>query len=96
MLVVLILLFAHPGESLEIYTHPKCRPCQTLKADLEANPDLLGGRPATMIDLGDDPKGGRRRDVWLVPTFILLRDGREVERRTGYSSPESLQRWLGD
>ena len=89
MLLFFLFLFA-TGDSLEIYTEPSCAPCQQLKAAVAADPSLLEGYDVTYLRAKD----GRRKGVRVVPTLIKYRDGKEVDRVSGFGGPESLKRWL--
>jgi glutaredoxin len=89
-----IILVALQVDRLEVYTHPTCPPCKRFAREYAANPKLTLGIPTEVIRIDQERERAKERDVWIVPTFIAYSGDRELGRATGYSSPESLQRWL--
>lgn len=95
--VLMLLIACSPAvaaDTLLAVTSSWCGPCKAFKADLERDPSLVGGRKFRLIDMQEDRDEARRLRVRAVPTFILLRDGREVRRMVGYDGPDVLKRWL--
>jgi thiol-disulfide isomerase/thioredoxin len=89
-LALLAAMFAAPDETVIVYTSDACPPCKALKRDYAVDPELFGEREVHFINIDGKPV----KDVSAVPTFVLIRDWKEIERRTGYGGPESLRSWL--
>ena len=89
-LALLAAMFSADDESVIVYTSKTCPPCRALRRDFDEDPELFGNRTVHFVDVDSKPVDGVR----LVPTFVLIRDWKEVDRRTGYSGKDALQRWL--
>lgn len=93
-MLVLACSSAIATEQLVAITASWCGPCRQFKADLADDPSLAGGRQIRVLDVDEDRAEARRYRARSLPTFILIDDGREVRRTTGYSGPEKLREWL--
>lgn len=61
-----------------------CGPCRQMEPVISALAREYAGRvQLRVIDVDDDPALAQRYDVRSMPTFVLLRDGREVGRIVG-------------
>lgn len=61
-----------------------CGPCRQMEPVIAALAREYAGRVhLTVVDVDDDPALAQRYDVRSMPTFVLLRDGREVGRIIG-------------
>ena len=66
------------------FTARWCPPCRAMKPVLEVLAKEYAGRLAiTEVDVDDDRGSAARYDVRSMPTFVLVRDGREVGRVVG-------------
>ena len=74
-----------------------CGPCQKLKPVwVEAQKNYLSYK-FTVVDCTDDLAQARKYNVKSVPTFIVLEDGKEVDRVVGANPQgfyDALNRWL--
>ena len=75
------------------FTRPGCSPCESFKADYAADNDMAAPHKLHVMDSRSEL--GESYGVKVVPTFIRLRDGKEIDRRTGYSGKADLRSWLG-
>ena len=100
MLVVLPQL-AVAGTRLIMVTSDYCPFCQAWERDVGAvydkspyAPDL----PLTRIEMGGVTPDGVVLDTPVIgtPTFIILRDGREIDRQRGYDDAEMFWWWLSE
>lgn len=82
------------ADDLLVFTRKGCGPCDQAKAAIEADRSITIGYTLRMVDTGDEPAEARRYGVRSVPTFVVVRDGREVRRTTGFSSADKLRAWL--
>ena len=60
-----------------------CGPCRQMEPVISALARGTGRVQLSVIDVDDDPALAQRYDVRSMPTFVLLRDGREVGRIVG-------------
>lgn len=72
-----------------------CGPCQRLGPVLEdLQGDFLGKAKFFKLDIDESRALARKFSVMSVPTMILLKDGRPVDRMVGYMPPEDIKRQL--
>jgi thiol-disulfide isomerase/thioredoxin len=68
---------------------PTCPPCMQMKPTVEA---LLNARyPIRKVDVSQERGVAQQFGVTGVPCFVMLVDGREVDRVVGFTSSERLQ-----
>jgi Thioredoxin len=78
--------------SILVISKTGCGPCMHLAAELKAHGDDLDWDIWKDAPSVEAKYGG----VTAYPTILLLRDGKEISRRVGYTSIEELHRWLDD
>jgi len=72
------------GVVLINFTAAWCGPCRAMKPVLSALSGEYAGRVEfTAIDVDHDPITAQQFDVRSMPTYVILRDGREVGRIVG-------------
>jgi thiol-disulfide isomerase/thioredoxin len=76
--------------SILVISKTGCEPCRRLADELKAHGDNLEWDIWKDSPRMEAKYGG----VTAYPTILLLRDGKEVSRRVGYTSIEELSRWL--
>jgi thiol-disulfide isomerase/thioredoxin len=78
--------------SILVISKTGCEPCRRLADELKAHGDNLEW------DIWkDSPRiEAKYGGVTAYPTILLLRDGKEISRRVGYTSIAELNRWLDD
>lgn len=77
------MLPAH-GIVLVDFTAKWCGPCRTMKPVLASVASEYTGRVQLVdIDVDDDPALAQQYGVRSMPTYVVLRDGREVGRFVG-------------
>lgn len=97
LLLCLLLLVASArveAAELLIFTASWCGPCQTLKKDLAADPQILADHEWGFVDFDKEKELAKAYDVTSVPTFLILEDNKVVRRLVGYPGPEKLKKWL--
>src|SRR5215467_13149772 len=72
-----------------------CAPCRMLAPTVKAVAEHYGEN-ATVVKLNvdDNPSTAQRYGIKGIPTLILFRDGKEVERVVGATSKESISRMI--
>jgi thioredoxin 1 len=72
------------GLVLVNFTAVWCGPCRAMKPVLAALATEYAGRVQfTSIDVDVDPITAQQYDIRSMPTYVVLRDGREVGRIVG-------------
>jgi thioredoxin 2 len=63
---------------------PWCGPCRTMAPILDGlAAELAGAVRVAKVDVDDNPSTARRFDAQSIPTLLVLRGGREVDRIVG-------------
>jgi thioredoxin 1 len=66
------------------FTAKWCGPCRTMKPVLDAIAKEYAGRVTLVeVDVDDDQVTAQQFDVRAMPTYVLVREGREVGRFVG-------------
>jgi thiol-disulfide isomerase/thioredoxin len=81
-----------PSLSILVISKSGCVPCVHLTEELKAHGDDLAWDVWKDSPRMEAKYGG----VTAYPTILLLKDGKEVARRVGYTSVEELSRWVDD
>ncbi len=86
---------ATPAMELLVYEHPDCTYCQVFRARIA--PRYLksahaGEAPLRFVDIATaEPRGiVLKSPISQVPTTVLVKDGREVDRIPGYWAPDNF------
>ena len=70
-----------------------CGPCRMLTPTVEAIAEQYSDRAAVLkLNVDDNPATAATYGIRGIPTLILFREGREVERVVGATSKESISR----
>src|SRR5690606_2396689 len=73
-----------PGVTLIDFTAKWCGPCRVMKPALASIAEEYAGRVRVVaIDVDDEQVVAQQFNVRSMPTFVLMRDGREVGRVVG-------------
>ncbi len=73
-----------------------CGPCKTMKpAVREIANEFRGQITVLEINVDESPGLARQYNVRSIPCFVVTRDGKEVNRRTGTMPKESLVQLAG-
>ncbi|WCO65333.1 thioredoxin [Iamia majanohamensis] len=72
-----------------------CGPCRLIAPAVEqASRDLAGRLKVVKVDVDRSPGISARYGVQGIPTLLVLRDGREVDRQVGASGADALLAWV--
>lgn len=70
------------------FSSKTCGPCKVLKPTMDDLKEEFSDYQWVDVDIHDDPHGiTRRLGVMVVPTVVVMKDGREVGRHMGTDAP---------
>lgn len=73
-----------------------CGPCKVMKPVVhQLAAELQGKLKVLEVNVDQNPDLARQYNVRSIPCFVVLRDGREVNRGTGSMPKDSLRRLAG-
>jgi thioredoxin 1 len=80
------------GNVLVDFWGPRCQPCLALMPAVEALEESYGGRlKLVKVNAPENREVCRELKVFGLPTYVLYRDGAEVERLTGNPSKADIE-----
>ncbi|MBI2667470.1 thioredoxin [Candidatus Woesearchaeota archaeon] len=68
-----------------------CYPCKEMSPLFEEISKEIKGLKFAKIDVDEEPEIASRFGVMSIPTFLLLKDGKEVKRFVGVMAKSSLK-----
>jgi thioredoxin 1 len=72
-----------------------CGPCRMLAPTVEAVAEKYAGSArVAKVDVDENPSISQRFGIKGIPTLILFKDGKEVERAVGATSKEAISRMI--
>lgn len=72
-----------------------CAPCRMLAPTVDAVAQHYGDNASVVkLNVDDNPSTAQRYGIKGIPTLILFREGKEVERVVGATSKESITRMI--
>jgi thioredoxin 1 len=73
-----------------------CGPCKTMKPIVREIANEYRGQITVLeIDVDESPGLARQYNVRSIPTFVVTRDGKEINRRSGSMPKEGLKQLAG-
>jgi len=71
---------------------PWCGPCRALSPQVDRMESAYEGKvDVWRIDVDQDPEAAHEMGIRSVPTLVVLMNGQELSRVTGYQSPAALE-----
>ena len=83
------------GVALVDFNAPWCAPCRTQSPIIEKLAEKFQGQAnISAIDIDQNRETALKLGIHSIPTLILFKEGREIQRFIGLQSEESLTRAL--
>ena len=77
------------------FTADWCNPCKKVKPIVEEmNEDSM--TKFQIIDVDSEMELTKKFEIRSVPTFILIKDGKEIKRTNGAQTREQLEAFIND
>jgi len=73
---------------------PWCGPCKIMNPILDELEKELPDVEFLKVNADEDPKQTSEHGVMGLPTFVILKDGKEVSRKVGVTKKEDLKALL--
>lgn len=74
---------------------PWCAPCKMVGPEVEAIGETYGGRAEVVkVNIDDQPNLASQYNIMSVPTLIVIKDGKEVNRVVGYRPRKEISALL--
>lgn len=74
---------------------PWCQPCRIMNPIIEEiEKELAGKVEVVKINVDEKPEEAQKYGVMSIPTYIVLKDGKEVGRKIGVTSKADLIKLL--
>lgn len=97
-------MFTYPALAatmLIMVTSDRCPICQAWERDVGAVYDkspYATALPLSRVKMGNSMPDGMILEAPVIgtPTFIVIRDGREIDRQRGYSNAEMFWWWVSE
>ena len=87
-----------PAVEVLVFEHPDSVSCHLFRRDVLPNYHRVmpAGAPLRFVDVGSDGAAGLTLNarIDVVPTAVVVRDGREIDRIVGYWGPTNFLRML--
>lgn len=81
-----------PGQAVLDFYQTSCPPCRVLEPHLARVAEEYAGRVGIYrVDIDRDMQVAERFKVMSIPTLLIIRDGREVERLDGLITEADLR-----
>ena len=82
------------GVTLVDFWKPSCAPCRMMMPAFDLTKQKLSNVNFEKVNVEENYDATKQYDIKMVPTFILFKDGKEVERRFGAFSQMALENWV--
>jgi len=81
------------GNVLVDFWGPRCQPCLAMMPTIANLEEEAGGAVRVVkVNAGENRDVCRELRVFGLPTYVLMRDGEEIERLSGQVSREDVER----
>ncbi|MBQ7521500.1 MAG: thioredoxin family protein [Clostridia bacterium] len=81
----------HDGYSVVLFSLSGCKPCMSVRGQLEPIARQIS---CGVINIQKNIQLMNRYKLIGFPTIVLFKNGKEIDRKKGYSTTEQLEQWL--
>jgi len=82
----------HKGIVLIDFWAPWCGPCQMAAPILEKVSKEMGDKiKLVKMNVDENQQTASKFGIMSIPTFVFMKDGKEVERKTGVQNEEAIK-----
>lgn len=75
----------HSGYALIDFWATRCPPCRMMAPVLKGAEERIGDKISfCKIDVDEQQELAGRFDIMSIPTFVIFKDGKEIDRLSGY------------
>lgn len=71
-----------------------CGPCKKMAPHYEEVSEEIGEVKFGKVNMEENQQLGGKMGVRALPTLLILKDGNEVARKSGYMNKEQLRTWI--
>lgn len=72
-----------------------CGPCHAMKPIIEeVEKEYAGKLKFSKLDVETNQDMAQKYGVMSIPTYLITKDGNEIDRKIGAMSKEALKKWL--
>ena len=75
-----------------------CQPCQVMERTTWVDPEVIAwinlNAIAIQVDVDRQREEAKELNIQAMPTIIVFKDGRELDRAVGYKNASELLAWL--
>jgi thioredoxin-related protein len=92
-----VLAYENQQKTLLIFSADWCHYCQVAKNDINKNnklSEVIKNYDIIELDHGVDKDAFTGYNIKVLPTFVIMQNGREIGRSTGYNGYKSLYNFL--
>lgn len=83
---------SYQGTALVDFFAPWCGPCQAMEPIIEELSDeMKENAKVVKLNVDENPVTAQKFGVMSIPTLIIFKDGKEIERMLGMQTKEELK-----
>lgn len=87
--------YVYPMVTLLDFWAPWCGPCKIMNPIIDELEKELGDKlKVDRINVDDDPAKSQQMGVMSIPTYIVMKDGKEIGRKVGITAKADLAKLL--
>lgn len=87
--------FSKSGKVVIEFFSPDCRPCRTMEPIVEKLSENISDISVAKVDVVKEPDLAEDFGIRQVPSFVIIKDGAEVARRSGTCTFREMEKFVG-
>lgn len=74
---------------------PWCGPCRMIAPALDAISAEMGDKVKIVkLNVDDNPQIASKLGIMSIPTLMIFKDGKQIDRKTGAAPQAALRQWI--